>query len=207
MIIQSFFIMNLKNRTTFTLLVSLLIFLLSYGLWKNNELDNYKKRINTIEGELRESEYDRIACLKLYSPVYTDYFNNKMSIQEKTGIVSSVLIYRFAKDMCAVCVHEDLYEIEQFQQEVGKDKIVLLPTYPDGRMGMIELTNMLATKFNYLNVPFDTLLIPHLEDNYLRRYFAVIDRDGNLTMVFFPHKDETHLTRLYFSEVKKIIID
>ena len=199
--------MNLKNKTTCALLGSLIILLLSYGIWKKDESDIYRKRTYTLEGHLMESENNRIAYLKLYSPVYISYFNNKSSIREKTGSKSSVLIYRFSKHMCAVCVQEDLYEIEQFQKDIGKEKILLLPDYPDDRMGMIELTGVLAEKFNYVNIPSDTLLIPSNEDNNLLRYFAVIDNEGNLTMVFFPRKDETNLTRLYFSEVKKLIIE
>ena len=128
--------MNLKNKTTYTLLGSLIIFLLTYGMWKKDESDICRKRTYTLESQLMESENSRIAYLKLYSPVYMHYFNNKSSIREKTGSKSSVLIYRFSKHMCAVCVHEDLYEIEQFQKDVGKEKIVLLPAYSDDRMGM-----------------------------------------------------------------------
>ena len=197
--------MSLKNKTICTLLVALIIILLSYSMWKKSESDAYRKRIYSLEGQLLESDNNRIARVKLYAPVYIHYLNNKSYIREKTGSKSSILIYRFSKNMCDVCVQEDLHEIEQFQKDIGKEKIVLLPDYPDERKGMIELTNVLSSKFNYVNIPIETLLIPANEDSHLHRYFAVIDDDGNLTMLFFPRTGETDLTRLYLSEVKKAL--
>jgi len=207
MITQFFFIMNFMNKIIYTLLGSLVMLLLFYGMWKRDESDSYREKIYVLEGHLMESEHNRIAYLHLYSSVYQNYFNNQSSIREKVGSKSSVLVYRFSKNMCAGCVHEDLSEIEQFQKDIGKGKIVLLPAYPDDRMGMIELNNMLAVKFNYVNIPCKSFLIPSQDGDFQQRYFAVIDNEGNLTMVFFPRRDETKLTRLYFSEVKKLIIE
>jgi len=197
--------MNLKIKTTFALLGTLLIFLMSFGFWKQKELELYWKRTSMLEDRLIESENCRISYLKLYSPIYNNYSDNKSLFQEKIGHKSSVLVYRFSNQMCAVCFQEDLYEIEQFQKEIGKEKILLLPAYPDDRMGMLELSNVLAEKFHYINISLASLIIPFYEDDYLQRYFAVIDKDGNLTMVFFPRLGEVNLTRKYLSEVKKIL--
>ena len=150
------------------------------------------------------SESVWIENLKHYSPIYTDFFHKKVAIQEKTGNKTSVLVYRFSKYMCENCIQEDLLEIELFQEEIGKDRILLLPAYPANREGHIELTNVLA-KFNYVNIPIDSMLIPSQDGNYMRRYFAVIDKEGNLSMVFFPRREEVNLTRHYLSEIKKLI--
>ena len=120
------------------------------------------------------------------------------------GNRTPVLIYRYSKFMCESCFQEDLQQIELLQKEIGKEKILLLPAYPDNREGRIELTNVLA-KFNYVNIPIDSFLIPSQDGNFMQQYFAVIDKEGNLSMVFFPRREEANLTRIYLSEVKKLI--
>ena len=167
MIIRSCFIMNLKNKITCTLLGALIIILMSYSMWKKGEADVYRKRIYALQGQLIESDHHLIASFMLCAPVYNNYLNNKSSIREKTGSKTSVLIYRFSKSMCEGCIQEDLYEIEQLQKEIGKEKILILPDYPDDRMGLLELTNVLASKFNYVNIPQNTFIIPSDEDRRL----------------------------------------
>jgi len=198
--------MSLKIRTILFSLCALVIAALSFGILKSIELEKSRKRLKMLETELTVSEFHWLDNLKLFSSIYHDFIKNKTFIQEITESKTSVLIYRYIKYMCESCLQEDLQEIELFQKEIGKDKILLLPAYPDNREGRIELSNVLA-KFNYVNIPLDSLIMPSQENDVLQRYFAVIDRDGNLTMVFFPRRGDTHLTQLYFSEVKKIIIN
>ena len=196
--------MSLKIRTILVLLCALVIVVLSFGILKSIELEKSRKRLNMLETELTVSEFHWLDNLKLFSPIFYNFINNKASMQEIIGNRTSVFLYRFSKFTCESCLFEDLHEIDQFQQEIGRNKILLLPTYPDNREGSIELNNVLA-KFNFVNIALDSFILPFRENDVIQRYFAVIDRDGNLTMVFFPRRGETHLTRLYFSEVKKII--
>ena len=198
--------MNLKTKTVYFFLGLSIFGFLLFGIWKNIELMKFRNKITVIEAELLVSEYQWIEYLKYYSPIYTNYLNNKDSLQETIGNKTSVLIYRYSKFMCESCIQEDLQEIEQFQTEIGREKILLLPAYPDSREGKIELANVLA-KFNYVNIQRESFIIPSHPNDVLQRYFAVIDKDGNLTMVFFPRRGETNLTRIYFSEVRKFFED
>ena len=204
--ILSFFIMNLKTKATCVFVCSLFLCILIAYIWKAIELDNYKKNIVEIGSLWKDSENHWIENLKFHSQIHYDFSNNKVLLQEKTGNKTSILIYRFSKYMCESCMQEDLADIERLQKEIGKDKVLLLPDFPDNREGMIELNNVLA-KFNYVNLPDEVLLIPSQDGNYPQSYFAVIDKDGNLTMVFIPLRGKTNITQLYFSEVKKIIFD
>jgi hypothetical protein len=202
--------MNLKNRTTVVFVILLVVVFFSLEIWQANEFNKYRKRIADDE-ESKSAVFDsiRIEYLKLYSPVYNYYSNNKASIRETLGNKTSVLIYRFSKYTCDACLHEDLQEIELLQKEVGKDKILLLPAYPDTRIEKFVLLSVLE-RFNYMNIPLDSWTIPlYYEDGNktLHRYFAVIDEGGNLTMVFFPRRGEINLIRRYFSEVKKLICE
>ena len=204
--IQSFFIMSLKNKTFYIFFcLSIIVFLL-LGIWRYSELNKHRKWVLAIEDRLAVSDYNRIEHLKMYPLIYTDFFYNKVSILEMIGNKTSVMVYRFSKYMCSSCIHEDLQEIELIQKEFGKDKIILLPAYPDDRAGRFELSNLLA-KYNYVNIPIESFLIPLREDGEMQRYFAVIDKEGNLTMVYFPQRSDTNSIRLYFEEVKRMIID
>ena len=172
------------------------MFFLSFSIWKSIELDKCKKKTVEIENKWKDSDNYWIENLKLYSQIYYDFSNNKVLIQEKTNSKTSVLIYRFSKYMCESCMQEDLADIERLQKEIGKDKVLLLPDFPDNREGMIELNNVLA-KFNYVNLPDEVLLIPSQDGNYPQSYFAVIDKDGNLTMVFIPLRSKYRWKRFF----------
>ena len=198
--------MNLKIKTTYISLCILSIVFFSFGIWKSIELDNSLKKKSSLERKLLISEYHWIDDLKLYSMIYSNFFTNNIVIQEKIGKKNNILIYRYSFFTCESCMQEDLQEIELLQNEIGKNKILLLPAYPDNLQGKIELSNVLA-KFNYVNIPIESFLMPSQDVNFIRRYFAVIDKDGNLTMVFFPRSGETNLTQIYFSEVMKLILD
>jgi len=198
--------MSLKIKTILILFCAALVICTSYGTWKTIELEKSRNRILTLESQLKLSGYQWIEYLGLYSQVYGSYIKNKESIHASTGNKTSVLIYRYSKFMCNSCFLEDLQEIERLQKEVGKQKILVLPAYPDNREGRIELSKVLS-KFNYVNIPLDTLIIPSISTEIMQRYFALIDKEGNLSMVFFPLRGETDLTRFYFSEVKSILKD
>ena len=198
--------MNIKIRKTNIPLYVLCIVLLSLGIWKSIKLDDSLKKVSTLTGQLSAFEYYWIYNLKLNSQIYNNFYTNNITIREKIGKKSNILIYRYSKYTCGSCIQEDLQEIEFFQNKIGKNKVLLLPAYPDNREGRIELSNILS-KFNYVNIPPEIFLIPSQDGEFMQRYFAVIDKEGNLTMVFFPQRGETDLTRTYFLEVKNVLLN
>ena len=94
-------------------------------------------------------------------------------------------------------------EILSFQEEIGKEHIWVFPAYPDNRNSRIQLSNELA-KYNYRNIPADSLLVPTYEGEQ-KSYFAWINGEGEIDMVFVPDRSNVHHTRQYFLEVKKTI--
>ena len=197
--------MNIKTKTIFFILCALIISLFFYGVGKKSESEMHQKSVYSLEGQLNEYENNQIEYSKSLASIYRSFFFNQTFLNESIENKKSLLVYRFSKYMCEGCIQDDFMEIEKLQDEIGKEKILLLPAFPNDRSGRIELSNILA-KFNYVNIPLESLIIPSFENNYLLRYFAVIDRDGNLSMVFFPRRDEAKMTRLYLSEVKKELL-
>lgn len=115
----------------------------------------------------------------------------------------NILFFRYINNSCNSCLDSQLNELSSFQEEIGKDHIWIFPAYPDDRNSMIKLNAELA-KYNYRNIPADSLLIPTYGGEQ-KSYFAWINSEGEMDMVFVPDRSNVHHTRKYFLEVKKII--
>jgi len=116
----------------------------------------------------------------------------------------NTLIIRYANNLCDNCFDSLLDELLSFQEEIGKDFICIFPAYPNDRRSRIRLSNDLA-KFNYQNIPADSLLIPICGEEE-KSYFAWINNKGDIEMVFFPDRNRFQHTRRYFQEVKKLLL-
>ena len=115
----------------------------------------------------------------------------------------NILFFRYANNSCNTCLDSQLKELLAFQEEIGKVYVWVYPAYPNDRNSMIRLSSELA-KYNYRNIPADSLLIPTYEGEK-KSYFSWINSDGEIDMVFVPDRDNVHHTRQYFLEVKRII--
>ena len=116
----------------------------------------------------------------------------------------NILIFRFVSTTCNICKYNQLNELLIFQDEIGKENVWVFPAYPDDRNSRIQLSAELA-KFNYRNIPADSLIIPAYEGEQ-KSYFAWINNEGEIDRVFIPDRSNVLLTRKYFLEVKKIIL-
>ena len=113
----------------------------------------------------------------------------------------NILFFRYIIYSCSSCLDSQLNELLSFQEEIGKEYVWVFPAYPDDRNSRIRLSADLA-KFNYLNIPTDSLLIP-MHEREQKSYFAWIDSEGTMDMVFVPDRSNVHQTRQFFLEVKK----
>ena len=111
------------------------------------------------------------------------------------------LIFRYVQTSCNSCNDRYLNALLAFQDEIGKDNVWVYSAYPTDRTSRIRLNTDLV-KFNYMNVPRDSLLIPFHKGEE-KSYFAWLNDSGEMDMVFFPDKDNVHLTRDFFIEVKE----
>ena len=116
----------------------------------------------------------------------------------------NILFVRYSKSSCTPCNDSFLTELLLFQEEIGKENVWIFPAYPDNRNARIQLEADLA-KFNYRNIPRDSLLIPFYGGEE-KSYFAWIDKEGEIGMVFLPDKDNAAQTRQYFQEIKKLLL-
>ena len=111
------------------------------------------------------------------------------------------LFFRYVQTSCSSCFDSQLNEILTLQEEIGNDRIWIFPAYPDDRNSRIRLSNELA-KYNYRNIPTDSLLIP-IYSGEQKSYFAWVNSKGEIDMVFVPDWNKVQFTRKYFIEVKK----
>jgi len=131
-----------------------------------------------------------------------DIIRNFENVKDIYG-KKNTLIFRLVNTSCNICLNKLLKELLNFQEELGKENILIFPAYPNDRISRIQLSADLE-KFNYLNIPRDSLLIP-VVDGEEKSYFAWINKEGEIDMVFLPDKDKPQQTRRYFQEVKKLI--
>ena len=115
----------------------------------------------------------------------------------------NVLIFRYKQNTCQICLDSQLNELLAFQEEIGKAYVRVLPAYSDDRNSMIQLSADLA-KFNYRNIPAALLLIPTYYGES-KSYFAWINNEGEMELVYVPDRSNVQLTRRYFDEMKRII--
>lgn len=115
----------------------------------------------------------------------------------------NILFFRYVNNACSSCLNGYLTEILALQEEIGKKHIWIFPAYPDDRSSRIQLSNELA-KYNYRNIPCDSLLIPIYEGEE-KSYFAWINNEREIEMVFIPDKNKFQDTRNYLLEMKQII--
>jgi len=117
---------------------------------------------------------------------------------------NNTLFFRYVNNTCSSCIDSQLTEILTLQEEIGKDYIWIFPAYPDDRNSKIQLSNELA-KYNYMNIPASLLLIPIVNDEP-QSYFAYMNGEGEISMVFVPDRDKVQYTRQYLLEVKKLLV-
>ena len=122
---------------------------------------------------------------------------------KEVNVNKNILFFRFISNSCNSCLDSQLKELLKFQEEIGKEYVWIFPAYPDDRNSRIQLSAELA-KYNYRNIPADSLLIPNYGGEQ-KSYFAWINGEGEIELVFVPDRSNVHLTRKYFLEVKRRI--
>ena len=128
--------------------------------------------------------------------------NSLFSIPD--SIELPILIYRYSDDMCAGCIFEDLENLKTFQNKIGKDRILVLPAFDNNARNRARMLYELVD-FNYRNFPLSSMVIPILDTMESQQYFAVINSNGEIDMVFFPKMGYSAITKAYFEKVEERI--
>jgi hypothetical protein len=115
-----------------------------------------------------------------------------------------VLIYRYQQGICSPCFQEDLSVLYQLKDEIGTDRILIVPEYGDDKNSRLSMKSDL-NHFNHRNVPSKYLQIPADSDGVRDKYFAVINKDGNIENVFFSKAGYQHLTKIYVNGLKNLL--
>ena len=110
-----------------------------------------------------------------------------------------ILFFRYAYNTCSSCINGYLAETLALQEEIGKEHIWIFPAYPDDRGSRLQLSAELA-KFNYRNIPAESLLIP-THNGEQKPYFGWINNKGEIVMVFIPDINYQLYTQKFFREV------
>ena len=147
-----------------------------------------------------EYVYDEALIVNiLYVPeIIRSYEKVKLEYGKK-----NILFFRYISNSCNSCSDSQLNELFTFQEEIGKEHVWIFPAYPDDRNSRIRLSAELSG-YNYRNIPADSLIIP-IYGGEQKSYFAWINSEGEIELVFVPNRSNVYHTRQFFIEVKRII--
>jgi hypothetical protein len=132
--------------------------------------------------------------------VYRAHENYAQKLHDDT---CAVLVYRYSPNMCNSCYQEDLIDLKEFKEAVGRDIALVLPAYFSNDRRNRALLHSETAGFRFRNIPADSLALPASASEGEKRYFAVIDAQGRVGMVFFPTRGRSDLTRRYFNEISR----
>jgi hypothetical protein len=191
------------NKKHLYLLWSILTVLLLYF----NVTNNIKLHRCEHEKDNNEaSNYVMFYNINHISEVINSYNENKDILRYVflKQVDFPVLIYRYQQGICSPCFQEDLSVLYRLQDETGKDRILIIPAYEEDKNSLLAMKSDL-NHFNHRNIPLNYLQIPTDEDGVQDKYFAVINKEGNIENVFFSKPGYQHLTQMYVSGLKKLL--
>lgn len=197
--------MNTKNKTILYLLIALIVLLFYNNIFIFNQYTKQKKTNSILYEELENSyiTIDEVLNRSLNDVrVYQSYNKFKPFIKNYNKQNSYLLVYRYSNKVCDGCVHEDLNNLEDFISIIGKESVLILPSFPDSRESKINLRNKLR-KYNFINIPIDTFKLPdNMDGNGEHRFFALINKENEIKTVFFPIAKKSSFTKMFFDTIK-----
>lgn len=108
---------------------------------------------------------------------------------------STYLIFRYSDKMCQSCLDSDLALISEWENMVGKGRVLILPCIDINRNNIIKVKSLLS-HFKYSLIPDTLLEIPMNDDGILCRYFGLLDNEKNIKEIYFPNEDR-NITAFY----------
>jgi hypothetical protein len=182
-----------QNKHLWVTVAALSAIVVCWGLWTMLKPYSTARPAESLQGILMEH-------IEYLPEVYHAHENYAGRMHNDT---CAVLVYRYSSGMCNPCYQDDLMDLKEFIKTIDRNKALVLPAYPSNdrrsRMQMNSETNGL----NYRNIPADSLTLPASASEGEKRYFAVINTQGRVGMVFFPTRGRSDLTQRYFNEISR----
>lgn len=177
------------------MIAALCAVVMCWGFWVMFKPHSAVQPADSLQGIL----FDHIERLP---EVYSTHQSYTQRLRDDT---CAILIYRYSPNMCNACYQEDLFNLRDFQETIGREKVLVLPAHPVHDRGSRVQMNSEMEGFRYRNIPVDSLALPFREGEGEKRYFAVIDKQGQIGMVFFPVMGRQELTQRYFKKVSRYL--
>ncbi len=183
----------MQNKHLWIVVTVLSTVVICWGLWIMLKPRSAAQPAELLQGILMEH-------IEYLPGVYRAHENYAGQLQNDT---CAVLIYRYSQNTCAPCFLEDLSDLGEFCKTIGRDNVMVLPAYPSNDRNSRMKMNSEINGLEYRNIPADSLALPIHKSEGEKRYFAVLDAQGRVGMVFFPVKGRQDLTRRYFREIAR----
>ncbi|MDR3250919.1 MAG: hypothetical protein LBT42_04555 [Tannerella sp.] len=148
--------------------------------------------------------YVALHSVNLSSEIARSYAENKEVILILLNTDFPKLVYRYQEGICGPCFQEDMKLLYQLKDEIGGDRILIIPAYDENRNSLLSMDSQL-NHFKHRNIPLDLLALPADEEGVISKYFAIINKDGNIEKILLSYPGYPEFTREYINEVKKLI--
>lgn len=194
--------MNTKNKITFILLAVLCCVFFYYCMIRNDKLVVTNNALSEIETNSMFKE--NFLDVSSYNAEFIHNFQQFQNKNESDIMFERlpIIIYRYSQFICENCIQHELEALSKLQNEIGKERIWVLPEYENTRNNRVKLLNMLH-KFNYKIVSDEELPMPMRRDGeVIQSFFFFVQEESRIGMIFFPEVSKPQLTQSYFAEIK-----
>lgn len=160
---------------------------MKYDRQNTNTVDSLQKTLFFAKATLLNqvlSSGDKMAEL-------SEYISDSLEARNK-----SVLLYRYSSTMCEVCTNMDLIILQEYLPKIGKNNILILPSFKKDRDSRIKMQSTLC-KFNYHNIEEEKVPIPLNMDLIPHRFFAILDSCNQIRCIYYPSKNFSDMTYMY----------
>lgn len=193
-----------NHKITLVIWAVFTIIILYFNISDKIKLKEHKEA-NKILLELNKScsKYVLFDNVKYSSEVFYSYIaKNKLYMFD---VEPPILIYRYHQTICPPCFQEDLSVLYKIQEEIGSDRILILPSYEFDQASLLSMKSDLH-KFRHKNITEELFVIPKEDENVYTKYFAFINEDGNLENIFFSQYGFSDLTETFVYSIKDKLI-
>jgi hypothetical protein len=176
-----------------------------FNVVNNIELNKYAEGVYSQAPDSGLIDMDvALHSINLSSEIARSYAENKEVILILLNTDFPKLVYRYQEGICGACFQEDMKLLYQLKDEIGGDRILIIPAYDENRNSLLAMNSQL-NHFNHRNISLDLLAVPADEDGVISKYFAIINKDGNIERILLSYPGYPEFTQKYINEIKKLI--
>lgn len=179
-----------------------IILLTKYIGLKDNNIELYREN-NLLVEMINDIPYYVVKNVRYENhSIYINHEEIDSEIFQFKG-VSYKLFYRIDFPFCENCIYPTLDRLSKFANEIGKDKIVIITSFPSKEFEEKFYSKVKKYDFNIINLlDVDFNVDP---DELTGSYLFLMNRNMKTYKIFFVGKYNHYMLDDYFSYIKELL--